>query len=654
MSPAKILIVEDEAPARISIKHFLEDRNYDVYEAADGEKALQLLKRERYEALLLDLTLPKVSGFEVLKKVKADNPETTVIVVSGTGIVDDVVQSLHLGADDFVLKPIEKMDILLYALERALERRELHIAQLRYQELLESNVKDRTKLLAETNEKLKASEKRYRQLVYRMNEGLGVIDENMELVFVNPKLKEMFGLNADDELGSETCDNNELLQKLVEELKKCSEKEQESYELEWIKSDGSKLNTIVSPQVILGEDGVFKGSFAVITDITQYRDVESKRIELEKQLFQTQKMEALGVLAGGVAHDFNNILTSMLGYSEIALKAAASESKIKECVQQVILAGKRAQDLTRKILSFSRQSDTKPAPIDLSEILEEVLDLLKNTFPPNIEINFNCNVENPITCADATELHQIFMNLATNAMFAMQPDGGSLTVKITKPDLALLNKSEDKSYLLCEVSDTGCGIKQDDLPKIFDPFFTTKGLQEGTGMGLSVVHGIVEHYGGTINVASACGKGTTFSLYLPHIELNPTEIEHSPQALESTETGSSLILFVDDEEPLALLGKEMLEELGYDVIACSNPDNALPLFKEHKESIRAVITDQQMPGISGEELCSAIRELDSSVALILCSGFNLKPGDKSEKCFTAFLSKPYSWKDLANTLKEVL
>jgi len=396
---------------------------------------------------------------------------------------------------------------------------------------------------------------------------------------------------------------------------------------------------------------------AIYGDITAQKKAEQSKELLKKQLRQTQKLESIGNLAGGIAHDFNNILSSIIGYTELALDDVEKGSLLDNNLQEVYKAGKRARDLVKQILAFARQSDEQRKPIQVDTIAKESLKLIRSTIPTSIEIKQNIESNSPIM-GNATQVHQLFMNLCTNAAQAMEDTGGILEVGLK--DVELDDKSsltqldlKPGNYVKVIVSDTGPGIAPDIIDSIFEPYFTTKGVGEGTGMGLALVHGIVETHGGKITVDSKLGKGTVFSIYLPITKKSEDYRRYEEEKLPS---GTERILFVDDELPIAKMGGQILERLGYKVTVRTSSVEALELFRSKPNGFDLVITDMTMPNMTGDKLAMELIAFRSDIPVILCTGYSKKISDETalEIGIKAFAYKPIVKADLAKTVRKVL
>jgi PAS domain S-box-containing protein len=401
---------------------------------------------------------------------------------------------------------------------------------------------------------------------------------------------------------------------------------------------------------------VLNRSGEIVSFVSVNRDVTQEKV-LEAQLQQAHRMQSIGTLAGGIAHDFNNILSAIIGYTELTVDYLEKGSLPYDNLLEVLEAGNRAKDLINQILTFSRQSDQDLKPLQLKLIVNDALKLIRATLPSSIAIRTNLKSDAAIF-GDQIKIHQILMNLCTNASHAMQEKGGVMSVSLSEVeiDTGFIVKHFDikpGSYLKLSVSDTGHGMPPSLMEHIFDPFFTTKEKGQGTGMGLSVVHGIVKSHNGTIHAYSEPGEGSTFNVYLPVIE---RQLEQKIRAEKPIPTGTEHILFVDDEESLINMGKQLLISLGYTVTSRINSLEALELFKSRPNAFDLVITDLTMPNMAGDELASKIMAVRPDIPVILCTGFSTRITEEKAKSMgiKAFIMKPLIKKDIAETLRKAL
>ena len=503
-------------------------------------------------------------------------------------------------------------------------------------------------------ESFKKSEERYNTLTNNLHIGIyrNTTGPSGKFIEANPAIFEKFGYRSRDEfLAVSVADlyQNPLDRKKFNE-QMLKDGSVSKYEVKLKKKDGTPFIGSVSAVAIKDENGVVKFYDGIIEDITGKR-------ELELQLQQAQKMEAIGTLAGGIAHDFNNILAAILGYTELSLNDLKTESTLYQNLKEVIIAGGRARDLVKQILTFSRQAERKLKPVQVKLIIKEAIKFLRASLPTTIEIHQEIQSDS-LVMADPTQIHQVLMNLCSNAGHAMGEKGGVLEVKLIDvvlgEDIAATHPElKPGPYIELKVSDTGYGIPAHLLNRIFDPFFTTKEKSEGTGMGLSVVHGIVGSYGGKIIANSEPGLGSTFKIYFPTAERDETPLPISNQSIA---TGNEHILFVDDEMALVKIGKQMLESLGYKVTVRTSSIEALELFKSKADSFDLVITDMTMPNMTGDDLAIEMIRIKPEIPIILCTGYSarINPQQAAAIGIRAFVSKPVLKRDIAESIRNVI
>jgi signal transduction histidine kinase len=390
----------------------------------------------------------------------------------------------------------------------------------------------------------------------------------------------------------------------------------------------------------------------------ELRDQMEKEHRMKLNLADSEKYRALGQLSSGVAHDFNNILSAIIGFSEMVLYNRNNENEVKSNIEQVLKAGNRAEDLVQQILAFSRQNREEKIPIQCSQIADECLILLRATIPSTTHIHQDISPNAGNIIADPTKIHQVLINLCTNAQHAIGDGDGLINIKMLPLELDAEDVSsypglEPGSYVKICVSDNGCGMDQHTLNQVFEPYFTTKEKGVGTGLGLAVVHGIVKSHNGHISVESEPDKGTVFEILLPRID---GEIDKEEESGEPLPVGTENILFVDDEEILIELGSRMLSYLGYHVTTCKRPVEALEIFKTGPDWFDLVISDMTMPGITGDQLAIEMMKIRRDIPIILCTGFSDRVTEKRAKelGIKAFIMKPILMRDLAKLIREVL
>jgi PAS domain S-box-containing protein len=390
-------------------------------------------------------------------------------------------------------------------------------------------------------------------------------------------------------------------------------------------------------------------------EIAAKQRLEEEEAKLRGQLNQSQKMQAVGTLAGGIAHEFNNIMGIIMGFTELALLNLDNPAKLKYYLEQVLKGSLRARDLVKQILAFSRPGDLKLRPLKLGLVLREAFQMLRSTFPTSMEIRFNVLSEGMVQ-ADVTQIQQLLINLFINASRAMRPEGGILEISLTDIEVdasfSHLNLAFGP-YIKLSVSDNGSGMPPEVRERIFEPFFTTKGLGEGTGLGLAVVYGIMQGCGGAITVESEPGQGSTFHLFFPRIQ---DTVSAEPSLPLLGPLGKGRILFVDDEPEMVKLAQQMLEYLGYQVIGLTSSEKALKVFRAQPENFDLVITDQTMPQMSGARLAAELMRLRPDIPVILCTGYSeVITAEKAQEIgIKTILMKPVGASELARVIRRVL
>ena len=418
-----------------------------------------------------------------------------------------------------------------------------------------------------------------------------------------------------------------------------------------LQADGRNAILLTSKVPLRNAAGELVGILGIYADITEQRS-------LEKQLRQSQRIEAVGTLAGGIAHDFNNILTAVIGYTEFAMADLPVGSQNQFPLREVLKAAHRAKELVQKILMFGQQTEQERTPTLINPIIKEALELLRATIPKTIKICLEINEDAGPVLADPTQIHQVIMNLGTNACHAMQENGGTLKVTLANlhVDAELADSSpelHEGAYVRLAISDTGHGMGQATLEHIFEPYFTTKKFGEGSGLGLSVVHGIIMGHGGAITVKATPGQGTSFTVYLPRLF---NEVVREVTEQEKLPKGKERILFVDDEEALVSLGQKILESLGYEVTIATSGVDALGLFRSDPQAFDLIFTDQTMPSITGMQLSEQILKVRPDIPIILCTGFSSATSDETARAvgIKKFIMKPLTKRALALTVRKVL
>jgi PAS domain S-box-containing protein len=583
-------------------------------------------------------------------------------------------EALHLKAEDISAEPEQTIaTIKKAAREGNLRiRRRLHRKKdgskivvdigavpimLQDRQVIFSRIQDITEHV-KSEQNLRELEKRFRIAFHTSPDAITITKMDGTYVEINEGFTQLTGHTRKDVIGRSSLDinlwNNQKDRKtLVDGLLKS--RSVVNLEADFRLKDGSIKTGLMSANLIHlhGEPHIL----SITRDITARKKAEEEKAKLEAQLRQVYKMEAIGTMAGGIAHDFNNILTIILGNADLARYVMKEDGPARQYVDKILDASGRAKEMVRQILAFSRQAKQNLAPVKPHMVFAETLKLLRSTIPSSIDIQQELDPQCRTINADPTQLNQVLMNLCANAVHAMDEKG---TLKVSLQEVQLGQKGtrhkvnmKPGPYALLTVADTGKGISSGVKERIFDPFFTTKKVGEGTGMGLSVVHGIVENHGGMISVESTPGESTTFKIYFPIVEKAAIAIKDidTPQY-----KGNEHILFVDDEEALVELAAEMLHLYGYKVTSKTSSKEALEAFQAAPDDFDLVITDQTMPDISGSELSKELLNIRADIPIILCTGYSAKiSAEIAEKIGIAdFFLKPFDTEKLLRSVRKVL
>ncbi len=502
----------------------------------------------------------------------------------------------------------------------------------------------------------KVAEERYRSIFDNAAEGIFQNTPDGRLLDANPALARIFGFGSPEEMMAAVNGKSAHffvdprmrfeIDAILDKFGTVRDFQSDRFR----RKDGSRIWLSVNVQAVRGKEGqliYYEGTAQDITD----------RKVLETRLLQAQKMEAIGTMAGGIAHDFNNILASIMGYTELTM-TRTSNRDLSRYLHQVLNACGRAKNLISQILTFSRQQEKEVKPIMMGSLVKEALKLLRASIPATIEIEAEIHADTGAVFADPTQIHQVIMNLCTNAAYEMRDRGGILGIRVRDTEVSGRGLEIDPDirpgrYVELTVSDTGRGIGKDIINRIFDPFFTTKKKGEGTGLGLSVVYGIVKECGGAISVRSEPGQGSSFIVLLPAIEMPSVPYESAP---EHVQHGTETVLFVDDEVSISEMGQDLLESLGYTVVTYNSAVAALDSFRNRPNDFDLIITDMTMPGMTGADLAVEILKIRPGIPVILCTGYSelISEIEAKQLGIREFVMKPYTVREMAQAVRRAL
>ncbi len=675
----RILIVDD-VHANIRLLADSLSGNYELIAATSGREALGCASaKDPPDLILLDIMMPEMDGYEVLRELKGNSRTRGIPVIFITAMGDDTheIKGLEAGAVDYITKPFNP------AVVNA--RVQTHLEFKHYRDHLRQMVQQRTEeltrsyenLLKEISERKQAEKDRKRLIkaIEQAEESFIITDPKGKIQYVNPAFERTTGYSREEAIGQdiialESGKHEEPVHAKIWEticqgntwrgITPCRKKDDTLYQSE----------SAVSP--------VFDENDNIVNFIEVSRDA-TQEIELREQLRQSHKLEAIGTLAGGIAHDFNNILYIILGYSDLAKDDIPPDTPPHHCLQQIIKAGERGADLVRQILAFSRKGECKPERMQIQPVLKEALKLIRSSLPANIEIQQDIDKDEGFVLADATHIHQVVMNLCTNAYHAMRDhisdehfhraarmEVSLKNVMINAEEAAKLSDIGAGQYVRLAVRDTGKGMDQRTLSKIFDPYFTTKGVGEGTGLGLSTVYGIVRKYEGAISVRSAPGQGSTFHIFFPSYSdavckdrpsgASDASCEDSGVPIAPFLRRNTRILIVDDEAQIAQMMEMKLKRLGYNIETCTESIAALEAFRAKPDAFDLIITDQAMPRRTGLQMADEMLRIRPDIPIILCSGSGHVISEEYMRSvgIRSYLKKPITDQKLEKAVEQIL
>ncbi len=643
-----ILVVDDVHDNRELLEELLLGEGYkEILSASSGAEALEILEtRPDVGLVLLDLMMPGMDGYEVCQRI-SENAQTShipIIVVTGGALRRDeaLLKSFERGAMDFLPKPVNEVELFGRVKSALLLCRE--------------RVENREKTAA-----LLESQQRYELAVNGVNDGIWDLNLEADQVYYSPQWKRILGYE-DQELPNmmsvwENTVHSEDHPRVMAAIQDHWQKRTPYYASEHrLRTKSGEYKWVFSRgRAIWDRNGKVVRMAGSTTDITQ-------RKSLENQLRQSQQLESIGRLAAGVAHDFNNLLTAILGHATFMQLQLPQNSVLHPCLENIQKASLRAADLCKQMLAYAGQGSFSIEQTDANDLIHDTVDLLKVSISKKASLAIDLHPDALLIKVDIAQIRQVVMNLVLNAAEAIGDRSGHIQVRtrVASPSAAdlkeaVLATAEVRSrYVRIEVTDTGCGMDQETIDRIFEPFFSTKFA--GRGLGLSAVLGILKAHDGLLRVTSQVGGGTSFQVFIPLME--EPEVAPAKPAPSTPERwrGSGTVLVVDDEEGVRMSTKHLLQELGFDVLLARDGDEAVETFRDRKGDIAAVILDLTMPGLSGEEVFTEIRQLRPDTPVLLSSGYDARnaAGRAAMQGLNGFLQKPFEFAELSNKLRTCL
>ncbi len=682
MDKGRVLIVDDQEQNRYLVEVLLKGNGYAVHAVGNGAEALEYLRDQPVDLVISDVLMPVMDGFEFCRQVKADvdlrRIPFIVYTATYTGPQDEEF-ALKIGADRFVQKPCEP-DEFMEIVHEVLARRgvaapipnslpEAEVYKLYSERLVRKleqkmlQLEQETASLRATREALRLSERKYRKLHESMTDGFVYVDMAGCIQESNETYQRMLGYTAEElvsltyqELTPEKWHSYEA--HYVRQV--LTRGASDVYEKEYRRKNGSVFPVELRTFLVHDETGHNEGMWAIVRDISERKQAERTQKELEQQLHQAQKLESVGRLAGGVAHDFNNMLCVILNYAKMGLEMTESGSRLHGYLKDIVEAGERSVSIIRHLLAFARKQPIAPQVLDLNEVVESMLKMLRRLIGEDIHLHWQPQSHLWRVKIDPTQIDQILANLCVNARDAIG-GVGNITIATGQVYLdagrcARHGGAVPGEYAVLSVRDDGCGLEKEMLDKIFEPFFTTKEPGQGTGLGLATVYGIVKQNSGIVEVDSEPGCGAIFSIYLPR-HADPPEKMERQAATDAIQHGQGeTILVVEDEAAILKMTVTILEELGYRVLGAGSPSRAIELADAEAGDIDLLLTDVIMPELNGLELAERLRRLRPRLKCLFMSGYPASAINNNgfiDKPLR-LLQKPFSIPVLARHVREAL
>ncbi len=646
--PHRVMVVDDDPAARLLISTALKKCGFEVVEASDGREALERFDLETPDMVLLDVFMPGMDGFEACRAMRRKSNglgSVPIVMVTGAEELDSIKRAYEAGATDFITKPINWL--ILIQRVRCILRAGQAMAESK-----------------RAGDALREREAQLRKIIDLVPHRIFVKDFDGKYLLVNQAAADIYNTSVQDLTGknqSHFHPDADQLRSMLQDDREVMEKGQTKVlDRESFTDSQGRLHFFQTTKVPFHvADNKVQAVLGIAVDVTERKQAENERKKLQAQLIQAQKMEAVGRLAGGVAHDFNNMLGVILGHTELVLNRISPEDPLYLDLQEIHKAGERSADLTRQLLAFARKQSVNPKVLQLNDTVPSMIKMLRRLIGEDIDLIWKPGYDLWDVRIDPSQVDQVLANLAINARDAIA-GAGKITIEtsnISLDDATFANHEEfvPGQYVLLAVSDDGEGMLREVREHIFEPFFSTKELGKGTGLGLATVYGIVKQNQGFVYAYSEPGQGATFKVYLPRFKGEAVKLE-SKVSPGASPLGNETVLLVEDEPAVMSLGEKILARLGYTVVTAGTPEAAIGVVEEHEGKIQLLITDVIMPGMNGKELADRLTAAQPDLKCLFMSGY-------TEHAITQmsvlgqevhFIQKPFSVKEIAQKVREVL
>ena len=684
MQNNRILIVDDQEDNRYLIEVLLKGNGYEVFSANNGAEAMAQLQSGEFDLIVSDILMPVMDGFELCRQVKTDERlrciPFIIYTATYTGPQDEDF-AMKIGANQFLQKPCEPELFMTTVLEVMATARsgeavpspepaqDEEVFKLYNERLVRKleqkmlQLEKETRALRETEQALRISERKYRRLHESITDGYAYVDMQGIIRESNESFRRMLGY-TDEELSRLTYidltpEKWHSCEKEIVDTQVLLQGYSDVYEKEYRNKAGTVFPVELRTFLVCNDLDEKEGMWALVRDITDRKQAEKAKKELEEQLYQAQKMESIGRLAGGVAHDFNNMLSVILSYAQMGLGKTAPGSSLYGYLQDILDAAQRSVNMTRQLLAFARKQTIVPQVLDLNETVEGMLNMLRRLIGEDIQLRWLPQANLWPIKIDPSQVDQLLANLLVNSRDAIA-GVGAITIETSMVMFDGIYCDHHAGavpgeYVLLAVSDDGSGMGREIIDKIFEPFFTTKELGIGTGLGLSTVYGIVKQNNGSINVYSELGKGTTFKIYLPRHTMKSARVEQESLATTPRSQGET-VLVVEDEPAILKMASVMLLGLGYEVLTANSPLEAIKISHGGVAGIDLLLSDVIMPEMTGKDLAELLLASHPNLKCLFMSGYtaNVIASHGVLEEGVNFIQKPFTVRELSIKLRETL